>query len=301
MGMFDASRQAQDAALAAPKPDLVKSPVDPDASPAIPEEQPEPLIMDFGRLWQAYVASADRPIIPSSEDDDPAERERYNDIFEAHVRGGPPESFDHVHAVRLRGTAAVFGARLAKAHRLLELGPPTRVGQFAQDEFDCDYQSYEADLRTPFALVDDCYDAVLCLEVLARVKDDPRSETTDEARLTFNYSGVMNVFREAYRVLRPGGSLLITTPNASSVDVIGRILLKQHAHIFEPHVRELTPNQVKAFGEYVGFRLETFGTFFAWQTIPEDLRQKIFGFLEANALDMANRGDDAYFAFRKPA
>ena len=70
--------------------------------------------------------------------------------------------------------------------------------------------------------------------------------------------------------------------------------------MFDPHVRELAPKQVKAIAKLVGFQLEMFGTFYAWGVASDELRKKITEMIEALGFNPQHRGDDAFYAFRKP-
>lgn len=78
----------------------------------------------------------------------------------------------------------------------------------------------DVDLRGPLPFSDQSFDLVLCTEVIEHIKDVESSELRDlEA---FNYSGVMTMLSELRRTLRPGGLLLVTTPNASSLHMLGK-------------------------------------------------------------------------------
>ena len=256
-----------------------------------------PIKLGYLAFREALAASA-RRLFPSPTPSD----ERYTAMYEAYISSRPQDDYDRTHAIRFRETAKVFGPYLSRAKSVLELGGHSRIGIFVRDVFGASYESYEHELREPYDLPDGRFDTVLCLEVLEHLKDARSSEdnSTDINDIAcWNYSGVLNALREILRVLQPRGVLLVTTPNATSVDVIGRVLAGAHPHMFDPHVRELAPNQVKAFAELVGFSLELFGTFFAWGEYPVELRQKISDMIVALGFDPSHRGDDAYYAFRR--
>jgi FkbM family methyltransferase len=247
-------------------------------------------------LVQGYAAVDLMPVPPPPVGDP----ETYGVLYDAFSSRQSLSDYDHVHAVRFRATASLLGPYLEKAKRIVELGGHSRIGVFAGQTFGADYRSYEQDLRYRFDLPDSAFNSVLCLEVLEHIKDVPESETSIDLTASFNYDGVMNLLRESFRILKPGGVLLITTPNASSVDVIARVLRGDPPHLFDPHVRELSPKQVRAFGERAGFKLEAFGTYFAWQTADDELRSRIIDFVVSAGFNPADRGDDAVYVFRKP-
>ncbi|RYG94036.1 MAG: FkbM family methyltransferase, partial [Alphaproteobacteria bacterium] len=256
-------------------------------------------IMDWRPLMESYAVSEGIPM-PDSLEVSPEDIQRYSELYDGFSASRIGDDYDYVHSVRFRATAALFGGYLERSRKIVELGGHSRIGVFAQTVFQSDYQAYESELRDRFNLPNGAFDCVLCLEVIEHIKDTAVSETTIERIASFNYSGVMNVLSEAFRVLRPGGVLLITTPNAASVDVIFKVMQGEHPHLFEPHVRELAPKQVKAFAERVGFHLEAFGTFFAWGTADEDTRSRILEFISQMGFDPSNRGDDAVYVLRKP-
>jgi SAM-dependent methyltransferase len=254
--------------------------------------------MDYSNLMETYAISATRPLPPPFTILPEADRfvALYNDFMSVNTSN----DYDYIHAVRFRKTVTVFGEYLEKSTNIIELGGHSRIGVFTNQMLGAAYRSYEHELSEQFDLPDSSFDCVLCLEVIEHLKDTLTSETTIDRIATFNYSGVMNVLSESYRILEPGGLMLITTPNAVSVDVIVKVMRGEHGHLFDPHVRELAPMQVKAFAERVGFNLEEYGTFFAWTTAGEEERSRVLALISEMGFDASNRGDDAFFVLRKP-
>jgi glycosyltransferase involved in cell wall biosynthesis/SAM-dependent methyltransferase len=122
------------------------------------------------------------------------------------------------------------------------------------ESFQCDVDLFDAE-RDPFPYPDGWFTTVLCCELLEHLARDP-----------------MHMMVEINRVLRPGGHLLLTTPNIASLRSIAAILQGYHPGLFthyvhpdkaatEPrHYREYTPTEIRRLLEDAGFtviKLET--------------------------------------------
>ncbi len=160
--------------------------------------------------------------------------------------------------------------------------------------FECEIDHFDAE-RDAFPYPDAAFDTVLCCELLEHLANDP-----------------MAMMSEINRVLKPGGHLVITTPNIISNRAVSAMLLGYHPSFFpayirprkadeEPearHNREYAPMEVQHLLSDAGFetvRLET-GEFLE-EPHPE------FGWIE-HLLDryelMKNlRGDGIYALGRK--
>lgn len=257
-------------------------------------------VIDWNTLMAAYSNSALSGYPAPCEHLD-ADAKKHIDAYLAFLESRTLEEYDYIHSERFKNTVAVFGDFLLQANSIVELGGDSRIGEFAHQIYKKAYTPYARELRDEFDLASSSFDVVLCLEVIEHLKDAARFETSIDLIATFNYSGIINILKESFRILRPGGLMLITTPNACSVDVIIQVMRGQHPHLFDPHVRELAPMQIKAFGELVGFELEKFGTFFAWTSADDEMRNKTLKFIADAGFDPSNRGDDAFYALRKPA
>lgn len=103
---------------------------------------------------------------------------------------------------RLLPGLEVHGTRLDKN------GEPTATANFTVGGSSIDVKCYNIDVEYGTFPVDDgTYDFAMCCEVLEHMEIDP-----------------MHMLSELNRVLRPGGTLLLTTPNITSSRALAKIL-----------------------------------------------------------------------------
>jgi 2-polyprenyl-3-methyl-5-hydroxy-6-metoxy-1,4-benzoquinol methylase len=117
--------------------------------------------------------------------------------------------------IGLRGHVLEFGAGTGSLTRHLLnlnvqgtltcadlLAKPTGLGS--------DVHWIQADLNEPLAVVDGSFDAIVSTEVIEHL-ENPRA-----------------VFREFCRLLRPGGTLLLSTPNQESLRSLAALVIRGH-------------------------------------------------------------------------
>jgi glycosyltransferase involved in cell wall biosynthesis/SAM-dependent methyltransferase len=85
--------------------------------------------------------------------------------------------------------------------------------------FECDVDHFDAE-RDPFPYADASFDTVLCCELIEHLFGDP-----------------MFMMSEVNRILKPGGHLLLTTPNLGSLRAISGILQGYHPSFFPAYIR----------------------------------------------------------------
>jgi SAM-dependent methyltransferase len=123
------------------------------------------------------------------------------------------------------------------------------------ETFACPIDLFDAE-RDPFPYPDGHYATVLCCELIEHLSADP-----------------MHLMSEINRILKPGGYLVLTTPNAVALRAIAGILNGLHPGSFpaylrssrasqgdQRHNREYTPREIEQLVETSGFevtRLET--------------------------------------------
>jgi SAM-dependent methyltransferase len=160
--------------------------------------------------------------------------------------------------------------------------------------FECDVDHFDAE-RDAWPYPDASFDTALCCELIEHLSADP-----------------MHMMSEINRILKPGGHLLITTPNLGSLRAIAGILQGYHPSLFPAYIRprregeeaearhnrEYVPMEVQRLLTDSGFevvRLET-GEFL---DEPHPEHGWINHLLERYRLHQTLRGDGIYALGRR--
>lgn len=160
--------------------------------------------------------------------------------------------------------------------------------------FECDVDLFDAE-RDRFPYPDESFSTVLCCELLEHLKEDP-----------------MFMMGEINRILKPGGHLVLTTPNIGSLHAISAILQGYHPGFFPAYIRpaeegkevearhnrEYTPKEIVLLLIDSGFDttvLET-GPF---RDTPRPEEEWVLHLLDRYMLPLELRGDGIYAVGRK--
>jgi SAM-dependent methyltransferase len=87
------------------------------------------------------------------------------------------------------------------------------------ERFECDIDLFDAE-KDPFPYPDQHFATVLCCELIEHLFHDP-----------------MHLMSEVNRILRPGGHLVLTTPNIASLRAIAAILQGYHPGFFPQYIK----------------------------------------------------------------
>jgi glycosyltransferase involved in cell wall biosynthesis/SAM-dependent methyltransferase len=87
------------------------------------------------------------------------------------------------------------------------------------EQFSCDVELFDAE-KDRFSYDDEYFSTVLCGELLEHLTEDP-----------------MHMMSEINRILKPGGHLVLTTPNIGSLRAIAAILEGYHPGFFPAYIR----------------------------------------------------------------
>jgi len=161
------------------------------------------------------------------------------------------------------------------------------------EQFQCDIDLFDAE-KDPFPYDSDYFSTVLCCELIEHLFHDP-----------------MHMMSEVNRILKPGGHLVLTTPNIAGLRAVAAILQGYHPGFFHAYIRpsadgetaarhnrEYTPREIHKLLENSGFtvvRLET-GPF---REEPTAEYAWVVHMLEQYNLDTGLRGEGIYAVGRK--
>ncbi len=161
------------------------------------------------------------------------------------------------------------------------------------ETFDCEIDLFNAE-KDKFPYPDGHYSTVLCCELIEHLTEDP-----------------MHMMSEINRILKPGGHLVLTTPNIASLHGIAAILEGYHPGIFTAYIRpradgevearhnrEYTPKEIQRLLQNSGFTVTSIETGPFRQT-PRPEEGWVLNLLDRFGLPKELRGDDIYVVGRK--
>jgi glycosyltransferase involved in cell wall biosynthesis/SAM-dependent methyltransferase len=96
------------------------------------------------------------------------------------------------------------------------------------ETFECDVDLFDAE-KDRFPYCDEYFSTVLCCELIEHLPSDP-----------------MHMMSEIHRILKPGGHLVLTTPNIVSLRALAGILQGFHPMLFPAYIRPRESGEVDA-------------------------------------------------------
>lgn len=155
------------------------------------------------------------------------------------------------------------------------------------------------DLRYPHTMPPNKWDAALCMEVLEHIGD--KNTKHGQFNSGWRGDGASTMLSEAFRILKPGGILFLTTPNAASITAIKHVLHHAPPMIYRPHVREYVPYELDELVRAAGFMIERRETLDVWlNAITPQAHNQISLFIAEGGYERALRGEDIFLLARKP-
>jgi glycosyltransferase involved in cell wall biosynthesis/SAM-dependent methyltransferase len=161
------------------------------------------------------------------------------------------------------------------------------------EEFACEIDLFDAE-KDCFPYEDGYFSTVLCCELIEHLAADP-----------------MHMMSEINRILKPGGALVLTTPNIASLRAAAAILQGFHPMLFPAYIRpdqngkadarhnrEYTAREVHTLLEDAGFEVEKLETG-PFRDQPKPEFAWVEHLLERYILTAEHRGDGIYAVGRK--
>ncbi len=162
------------------------------------------------------------------------------------------------------------------------------------EQFHCTLELFDAE-KDRFPYDDGYFSTVLCCELVEHLTEDP-----------------MHMMEEINRILRPGGHLVLTTPNIGSLRAIAAILSGYHPGFFpayirprgegeEPearHNREYTAREITLLFYYAGFEITLLETG-PFRNEPKPEHEWVKHLLDRYEQPADLRGDGIYAVGRK--
>jgi glycosyltransferase involved in cell wall biosynthesis/SAM-dependent methyltransferase len=161
------------------------------------------------------------------------------------------------------------------------------------EAFACDIDLFDAEADC-FPYPNEHFSTILCCELIEHLPNDP-----------------MHMMCEINRVLKPGGHLVLTTPNITSLRAVAGILQGFHPMLFPAyirpresgevearHAREYSPNEIKALLDNSGFEVTLLETG-PFREAPAPELSWVEHLLDRYILPREHRGDGIYAVGRK--
>jgi SAM-dependent methyltransferase len=152
-----------------------------------------------------------------------------------------------------------------------------------------------SDLRYSIDAAANSTDLILCLEVIEHLKD--RTEETFDELVLFQQSGARSYAAEVWRVLRPGGLFVFTTPNPCSTFALQSLIAGRAPMVTREHVREYTREELHQI--FDAFELVGEESHYSFFYLTRMAREAVEGIYAANDWSPDWRGDDHFMVFRK--
>jgi SAM-dependent methyltransferase len=168
------------------------------------------------------------------------------------------------------------------------------VTSITGEQFECDVDLFDAE-KDRFPYGDEYFATVICGELIEHLFEDP-----------------MHLMAEINRILKPGGHVVLTTPNICSMRAMAAILQGYHPGFFQAYIRpaqpgdepdarhnrEYTPQEIHLLLMDAGFEKTVLETG-AFREEPKPEFEWVNHLLDRYCLPKDLRGDGIYAVGRK--
>lgn len=208
--------------------------------------------------------------------------------------------YDEIHQKRFQNTLEIIKEYdiLKDDQTVLSLGDPCGFKEILLNSFDVDIETTTDDLRS-IVLYDNVFNLVLCLEVIEHIKDIDSDNIRDLAQ--FTGSGIKHMLQQSYNSLKPGGYLLISTPNLHCYKTLYNWVIRDSLLTYDSHPRELSEKYIRLQTQNL-FQSVSVVYKNSWHGhgVPKDFVRKGKAFLDLIGESSYNREEDnVFFMCRK--
>jgi SAM-dependent methyltransferase len=180
----------------------------------------------------------------------------------------------------------------------LDLGVRDVASDYWQIKFpNVAWQNTDFNLRYPWKIAPGSFDLILCTELVEHLSDQHNEQSFNEG---FYKLGFLALLRESFKALKPGGILLLTTPNAASLVHLRAVLNGTPPWFFIKHVREYTLPEIIELANRVGFTIIKKRAIHCMTDMNPSEYAFLFKILLENGYPVEDRGDDLFVMARKP-
>lgn len=211
------------------------------------------------------------------------------EIFRKEVGTTPPLEYIHNQKGRWIKTLEWLERYLPSKGKILELGGEgffSYLIRYVHPEIDLQ-STGDMDLRGSFPFFNESFDMILNMEVLEHIKDLEGSEPID----LVNFSGMRHVLSECRRVLRVGGKMFLSTPNAASYMNLSLLLINKPPLVDFNHFKELTVSALRDMLETEEFQIDRLETVFVFYPAVVDHLKILISTIDH---EKGGRGDDIF-------
>lgn len=207
----------------------------------------------------------------------------------------PKGDYFRVHRNRfLQSWEFIESLGLPSTGTVLDVGGAGPLSLYLQDYCGWTSRWSMTDLRHSLDFESDTFDLAICTETIEHIKDVDSSEISDLE--LFNYSGVIRMLEELKRVMKSGGFLFLTTPNANSFITLSKWLSGEVLLMDPNHVREFSIRDLKRVATQVGLETKAIRTFDSWAQEFGSGVAELAALLESLPSAKAVERDDNIFA-----
>lgn len=206
--------------------------------------------------------------------------------------------YERRHAKRYALSLAALKPHLTPGMEVLECGGAGKFTTEIVAELGVHVLNTHEDLRYPAMRDANTFDCVLCMEVFEHIHDRDAEMPTE-----WYGNGAKWLLAHLFDVLKPGGLLFLTTPNAASLNVLHKVLSQLPPMVYRPHVREYAPHELAGLVGDAGFKDIAVTSHDSWDNdcMSKDEAKKLRETIKALGYREDCRGEDLFLLARKPA